>query len=552
MIRRHSRLPLVLALSSIITASLATGASSATGPGGWNRLGDGGTAATPSLDGGVLAITPGPGVLMFGGAFLHAGGVSRPHFALWDGSDWGSLPGTPQTLNGDVHAIANDAANGRIFIGGNFTNAGGNADADYLAMWDIQNSGAGWQPFCNSSGPAFTASVAALQIVGGTLYVGGSFADGAGIPAADKLLACDLTTGASSATVSSSDDINSGVYALAADSNGILYAGGTFINLDGIKEADHVAAYNTTTGLWHAMGSGPAPNYGAVTDVVRTLTANGTDVYVGTDAKDVSGIPAADNVARWDGSAWSAVGSNTAGTDGWFPASTFIYALTTSASLLFATGSFLNANGDPRADHIAYFDGTSWHPIGSDGAGGGPWGASGNGLSLAVWENAVVAGGSFTSAGGDTNARYAASFPFWRPDVRIGAQIGGPFVGNNVFSSTGVGEGKRMKVARGHTGSFFLSFQNDGLVSDIFTIHGTGGATGFAVRYLRTGGGDVTTQVKNGTFSPGALASGATFTLKMTVLVGPSGKRVAAYLIKASSTAGGAPDAVIATVTVPS
>src|SRR5205823_764847 len=147
-------------------------------------------------------------------------------------------------------------------------------------------------------------------------------------------------------------DFNSGVYALTADGNGTLYAGGLFINLTGIPEADHVAYYDNTG--WHAMGSGPGPAFGAVTGIVRSLTANGTDVYIGTDSKDVASLPLADNVARWNGSAWSAVGSNTAGTDGWFPASCFIYAMTTSGSLIFATGSFQNANGDALADQIAY------------------------------------------------------------------------------------------------------------------------------------------------------------------------------------------------------
>ena len=67
-------------------------------------------------------------------------------------------------------------------------------------------------------------------------------------------------------------------------------------------------------------------------------------------------------MARWNGSAWSAVGSNTAGTDGWFPATTFINALTTSGSLVFAAGSFQNANGVATADDIAYFDGGDLAP----------------------------------------------------------------------------------------------------------------------------------------------------------------------------------------------
>ena len=67
------------------------------------------------------------------------------------------------------------------------------------------------------------------------------------------------------------------------------------------------------------LGTGPAD--GAVDTFVRSLTANGTNVYVGTDAVNIAGIAQADHVAKWNGSAWSAMGSNTAGADGWFPAS---------------------------------------------------------------------------------------------------------------------------------------------------------------------------------------------------------------------------------------
>ena len=48
-------------------------------------------------------------------------------------------------------------------------------------------------------------------------------------------------------------------------------------------------------------------------------------------------------------------------------------ASTGTGSNLFVTGTFQNANGDARADNVAWFDGTAWHPLGSDGAGNGPW-----------------------------------------------------------------------------------------------------------------------------------------------------------------------------------
>ena len=85
--------------------------------------------------------------------------------------------------------------------------------------------------------------------------------------------------------------------------------------------------------------------------------------------------------------------------------------MTSFGSNVFAAGSFLNADGDARADNVAYFDGSRWRPIRSDGAGNGPW--NGNGLALAVFgaPARLYAGGSFTSAGGDPQAQFATSIP---------------------------------------------------------------------------------------------------------------------------------------------
>jgi hypothetical protein len=145
---------------------------------------------------------------------------------------------------------------------------------------------------------------------------------------------------------------------------------------------------------------------------VRALTAAGTDIYVGTDVKDVAGIAQADNVARWNGTAWSALGSGASGTDGWFASSTFIHALASSGSLIFAAGSFQDAAGDPTADAIAAFDGSAWHAVGSNGAGDGPLNPQVNALAIFPSSDPrrLYASGSFTSAGGDTLARGVAAF----------------------------------------------------------------------------------------------------------------------------------------------
>ena len=396
-----ARLKFVPALSLVLLLLFAAGAPAA-GPGGWDHLGDGGTPNTPALNGIVYALdAAAPGTLYAGGSFTTAGGQAAARIARWDGSAWSAI--SPTALNGDVLAIA--YAGGKLYAGGNFTDAGGDPLADFLAVWN----GTNWAPFCSSgpAAPAFGGSVAALQVIGSTLYVGGFFQNGAGIAAADYLLACDLNTGAPSATVAQDGDMSGGVYALTADSAGTLYAGGGFINVSGIAAADHVAAYQG--GAWHAMGSGAGPGGGAVDAFVRAMASSGTDVYIGTDSLDVAGIPQADHVARWNGSAWSAVGADAAGTGGWLPATTTLYSVSASPTDVFVGGNFQNGGGDARADNIARFDGTTWGPVGSDGAGNGPW--LGDTRALARFGSDLVAGGNFTRAGGDGLANSIARFP---------------------------------------------------------------------------------------------------------------------------------------------
>ncbi len=235
-----------LALSIAAMIAISSGVS-ATGPGGWDHLGHGSTAALPALNGATYALnSDNPGILYAGGAFTDAGGnANADYIARWNGVAWSALGSV--TLNGNVRAIAYHA--GKVYVGGVFTNVGGDANLDFLAAWN----GTSWSSPCSAVN-AITAAVFSLQIIGNTLYIGGAFANGAGIPSADYLLACDLTTGAPHSTVPNDGDMNGSVNAMTADSNGTLYAGGTFINVMGIPEADHVAYYN---GTWHAMGSGP-------------------------------------------------------------------------------------------------------------------------------------------------------------------------------------------------------------------------------------------------------------------------------------------------------
>ena len=65
-------------------------------------------------------------------------------------------------------------------------------------------------------------------------------------------------------------------------------------------------------------GSNGAGN-GAIDHFVEDIVISGSDVYVGGRFTNAAGIATADRLARWNGAAWSALGSNGAG-DGAFSA----------------------------------------------------------------------------------------------------------------------------------------------------------------------------------------------------------------------------------------
>ena len=245
------RLACLLAASAVGIGGVVTLAWAA-GPGGWDHLGDHGTPGSDSLDlvASALAVSAGRALR---GRRVHRRGrhprrgshreVERQQL------ERGQLAGS-QISNGRVSAIA--VSGGKVYAGGTFQNAGATRTP---TSWRSGTARAG-QPFCTAAGPAFTGNVTSLQIVGQTLYVGGEFQNGAGIASADYLLACDLATGASSSTVvDPAHPFSGSVYALAADSDGTLYAGGGFTNLENIPAADNVALL-PAGGTWQAMGTG--------------------------------------------------------------------------------------------------------------------------------------------------------------------------------------------------------------------------------------------------------------------------------------------------------
>ena len=170
------------------------------------------------------------------------------------------------------------------------------------------------------------------------------------------------------------------VNATAADDDGNLYVGGEF-GFAGSVLASNIAQWNGTS--WSALGSG-------INGAVSTIVVSGATVYVGGQFTQAGGMPAC-GIAQWDGSTWSAVGTGINGT---------VNVLLMNGTTLYAGGNFTTAGG-VAANAIAQWDGTAWSPLGA-GMGGGtvhPWPQV---SALAVVGTTLYAGGDFTTAGGVT------------------------------------------------------------------------------------------------------------------------------------------------------
>ena len=523
------RLLLILSLSLSASLILAATADALTGTGTWNHVGTNGASPPgPALNGHVNEMLAVGTVLYVGGDFTNVGGPAGDKIAKWNGTSWSSIGSAPLADNGHVRAIA--TYGGRVYAGGTFLNAGGNPNADYLAVYD----GVSWKPFCNVSGAAFNLQVNALQVVGADLFVGGTFQNANNVADGDYLVRCNMNTGAMSTT--RVGGLTGPVYAMALTSDGKLYVGGNFGNLGSpTSNAVRVAWYD---GTWHGLGTT------AIGGIVRSLHAIGTDVYVASDGVNIGGNAKADHLVKWNGTSYSSVGSDSTGVNGYFPTSAYIYDLTSIGSLLFASGSWQNANGQPSGDMLAYFDGGTWRPLGSDGAGGGAMSSETD--ALAVFGGQLYAGGAISNGGGDVLADWIASRSLRLPDAAIRAAAGAT-IGNNVFNETAAGQQTSTSITRGTSKTFYVTIWNRGILPTTFKLKGAGASPGYTIRYYddyQPSKPDITSAVMNGTFVTPQLAVTTGYPMTVVVTLSATAAASGSFTVLASSTAGTPKDKV--------
>jgi hypothetical protein len=366
---------------------------------------------------------------------VYAGGWDK--ISKWDGSALSEF-GRYGT-NGSIHDLSVDSSN-NIYAGGFFTAIGGSngTPARGIAKWN----GSAWTSidgyvedktvFYSVGGMALSKSNdlyasgffgptaktlitkwngEVLNEIGvinpdgisdltfsldrmGNLYVGGHFDSISGIAAhniakwdghAWKALGSGIRGGSSSYNVL--------VRSLALDSSGNLYAAGRFDTVGDVS-ASNIAKWNGSS--WSALGSG-MKNSRNNTGVWALLTDNTGNLYAG-GYFDTAGGKAVNNIAKWDGNVWSALGS---GIEQVTDPSPGVFALASdSKGNIYAGGGFTTAGGI-TASFIAQWDGSRWRSLTNGFFGGNDAGRGGNCVYAMVIDSNdnLYAGGEFLRVG---------------------------------------------------------------------------------------------------------------------------------------------------------
>lgn len=333
-------------LSVRLSVANANGIVRRTTGGIWAALGTGVSGAGAV----VYALARGlDGTIYVGGDFTDAGGSGADYLAAYNPTTgtWSAVGGAT-AINGIVRALA-VGADGRIYVGGNFTNAGGDANADRVAVWNptlgtwaalgtgtagqvsalafaptgilyaggaftsiggstadyvAQWDGSAWSNLASDT--ALNSVVETLVWGNGVLYVGGNFTNAGGVAAADY-----IATWSGSAWGALGTGMGADVLAIAIGLNGYVYAGGTFTTAGGVA-ALRIAVWNGQQ--WAPVGAG-------VDSAVRALFVAGDGtIYVGGAFSVISGVSFGSGLARWNGSTWVRP-------DFLFPATAIIYAI---------------------------------------------------------------------------------------------------------------------------------------------------------------------------------------------------------------------------------
>jgi trimeric autotransporter adhesin len=327
------------------------------------------------LGGVVFATLSHNGDLYAGGQTFDAAGGVIHGIARYDGSAWRPVS-TGIGLTGSAFPFTSPQVRafavyqGQVVLAGTFNRASG-LPCNQIALWN----GTTLQPLGQGLQLSFgDADVRALAIYNNDLYAAGKF-DRAGGLATNGVARWNGTSwSAVGSGVVTSGGIVGYPYAMH-EHNGTLIVGGEFDRAGGLL-AHNIASWNGTA--WSALGSGPS-------FTTYALTSYGTDLVAAAQFQIGSNV---EMLARWDGTAWSALGTGGP-------------TLPVSAMQVIGTELYAGGQFSQPGPGLARWNGITWSNVG---------GVSGIGPSVATLcehNGELVVGGDFETVGmqpGSTNA----------------------------------------------------------------------------------------------------------------------------------------------------
>jgi hypothetical protein len=273
-------------------------------------------------------------------------------------------------------------------------------EAAYIAKWNGQ-AGLPWAG--RGSGSSLNAGVTAIAVSGTDVYAGGWFHDVSDADALPAAVSSPGGMGLLVFPRHGGRERAAEQRRLLHRHPGTHVSGGLFTDVNNkgtsLPEAAYIARWD---GLdWHALGHNGAGN-GSLNFPVNAVAVSGTNIYAGGYFYDVNNngttLLNADYVAKWDGANWIGLGDNGSG---FGSLNHPVFALAVSGNNLYAGGRFtdVNANGIvlAAADYAARWNGSNWSALGSDSGGDGSIGSPANALvqALGATSSALYAGGYF-------------------------------------------------------------------------------------------------------------------------------------------------------------
>jgi len=332
----------------------------------------------------VLAMQGDASYLYVGGSFTKVGGL--PAKGRWDGNNWSAMG---DGIEGKVRAIAR--GNGNIYVGGTFTEAGG-SPASNIAVWN----GSSWSEL----GGGVNNSVSAIGISGTNVIVGGWFSQAGGTSVNN------VAQWNGSSWSNMNGGMNNYVFAITMDGSD-AYIGGRFTQAGG-SPANCIAKWNGST--WSTLGAGVSGTlgneylyYDATVFAIRIFSNN---IYAGGYFTTAGSTPA-NNIAMWNGSAWSALGTGVQGERYDMDFGDFEYAYVRAIAYagndILVGGWFTDAGG-VSVERIAKWNGSTWSAMDSGFFGIIPEGTShinSRVFAIWAWASTTYAGGDFDLTSGN-------------------------------------------------------------------------------------------------------------------------------------------------------